>query len=376
MKIQSIQAVGIAYEIPAERAYGSAVGLHQRRQFTLIRLRTDDGIEGIGDARAPVSVVRAHLDVLKSKFIGTDINDREIIFARLLNQLYHFGRQGPLTVAYSGLNIAMLDALGKARSIPVSQVMGGSARGEVAAYATGGHLTRREADLVGQLERIKALGVAGAKIKIGLGPESDEMRVATARRILGDDMFLAVDANANYTCDVAVDSMRRMAPHNIAWFEEPLRPYDYRGYSYLRARAMMPIAAGEAHHMIFDFKRLLEGLCLDIAQPAVCGCGGLDEARRIADLCRLFGIRVIPAAWSSGVGLMAAIHFAASIPAYPHADTEPAPQFVEYDASENPLRDEILQEPVKLLGGKIAVSDKPGLGVNLNEDAVRFYQVG
>jgi len=375
MKIQSIEAVGIAYEVPPERIYGSTVGLHARRQFTLIRVRTDDGIEGIGDARGPVSIVGPHLELLKTKFIGTDIDDREVIFARLLNQLYHFGRQGALIVAYSGLNIAMLDALGKARGVPVSRLMSGSARREVTAYATGGHFTQRESDLVGQMEGIKALGVAGAKIKTGRGPESDEIRVKTARSILGDDMFLAVDANANYTADIAVDSMRRMAPYRIAWFEEPLRPHDYRGYSHLRTRAMMPIATGEAHHMVFDFRRLLDGECLDIAQPAVCACGGLDEARRITDLCRLFGVRVVPAAWSSGVGLMAAIHFAASIPPYPHAESEPAPQLVEYDVGENPLRDEILQEPVKIVGGKITVSDKPGLGIALNEDAVRFYTI-
>jgi D-galactarolactone cycloisomerase len=375
MKIKSIDAVGLAYEIPLERVYGSTVGLHPRRQLTLIRIRTEDGIEGIGDARGPIAIVQPHLDVLKAKFIGADINDREAIWGRLLNQLYHLGAQGPLIVAYSGLNIAMLDALGKGLGLPVSRLMSGSARREVTAYATGGHITKREADLVGQMEGIKALGVAGAKIKMGLGPDSDRKRVETARRVLGDDMFLAVDANANYTADVAMESMRAMAPQRIAWFEEPLRPHDYRGYAYLRARALMPIATGEAHHMSLDFQRLLENSCLDIAQPAVCAVGGLDEARKITDLCRLYGIRVIPAAWSSGVGLVAAIHFAATIPAYPHAESEPVPQLVEYDVGENPLRDEILQEPMKIMNGRIAISDRPGLGLALNEDAVRFYTV-
>src|SRR6185436_16177998 len=99
---------------------------------------------------------------------------------------------------------------------------------------------------------------------------------------------------------------------------------------------------------------------------AVCACGGLDEARRIAELCRLNSIRIVPAAWSSGVGLVAALHFAASIPPFPHSDLEPAPQLLEYDVGENPLRDEILEEPLRIVEGAIAVPEAPGLGLKLN----------
>src|SRR5688572_8529689 len=101
MKIRSIEALGLAYELPSERMYGSAVGLQPRRQVTLIRLRTEDGIEGVGDARGPVGLVRANLELLKQAFIGTDIHDRDITFTKLLNRVYHFGTQGPLVVAYS-----------------------------------------------------------------------------------------------------------------------------------------------------------------------------------------------------------------------------------------------------------------------------------
>lgn len=376
MKIKSIEAVGLAYELPPERMYGSAVGFHPRRQVTLIRLRTEDGIEGIGDARGPVGLVRANLELLKTVFIGTDIHDRDVIYTRLMNRLYHLGLQGPLLVAYSGLNIAMVDALGKGLGLPVCKLIGGMARREVSAYATGGHYSKHESYFADQMEKIRALGVAGAKIKIGMGPASDEARVAIARKMLGEDMFLAVDPNANYSADVALESMRRIAPYRIAWYEEPLKPHDYRGYAHLRAQGMIPVATGEAHHSAHDFLRLLENGCIDIAQPAVCACGGLDEARRIAELCRLYNTRIVPAAWSSGVGLVAALHFAASLPPNPHSEFEPVPQLLEYDVGENPLRDEILAEPLRITNGKIAVPDTPGLGLSLNEEAVRRYTVG
>jgi D-galactarolactone cycloisomerase len=374
VKIQSIEVIGLACKLSPGRTYGSAVGLHSQRRASLIRLRTEDGVEGIGDARAPVGFVRAGIEMLKPAFIGSNLHDRDAVFNRIFNSVYHLGHQGPLIAAYSGLNIAMLDALGKGVGLPVCKLLGGMVRSEVPVYATGGHYTlNSEADLPPQMEELRALGVAGVKIKIGMGVESDADRAATARRILGDDIFLAVDANANYTADVALESMRRLARYRIEWFEEPLKPYDYAGYSYLRSRGLMPIAAGEAHHMAHDFLRLLKEQCVDIAQPAVCACGGLDEARRIAELCRLYGARVIPAAWSSGVGLIAAIHFAASLLPHPHADFEPKPQYVEFDAEENPLLNEILTEPIRIRDGKFAVSDAPGLGLQLNEDAVRHY---
>jgi D-galactarolactone cycloisomerase len=377
VQIKSIEVIGLACKLADGKIYGSSVGLHTHRRASLIRLRTTDGIEGIGDARAPVGFVRAAIEMMKPAFIGSNLHDRDAVFNRYFNSVYHMGHQGALVAAYSGLNIAMLDALGKGLGLPVCKLLGGMVRSEVPVYATGGHFTLdNETDLAPQVEELRALGVAGVKIKIGMGVDSDAHRAATARRVLGDDIFLAVDANANYTADLALESMRRMAPYRIEWFEEPLKPYDYAGYAYLRSRGIMPIAAGEAHHMAHDFLRLLKEQCIDIAQPAVCACGGLDEARRIAELCKLYGARVVPAAWSSGVGLVAAIHYAASLPPYPHAEFEAKPQVVEFDAEDNALRDEILAEPVRIRNGKFAVSQAPGLGLQLNEDAVRHYTVG
>jgi D-galactarolactone cycloisomerase len=375
VKIQSIEVIGLACKLTAGKIYGSSVGLHTHRRASLIRLRTEDGIEGIGDVRAPVGFVRAAIEMMKPAFIGSNLHDRDAVFNRFFNSVYHMGHQGALIAAYSGLNIAMLDALGKGLGQPVYKLLGGKVSAEVPVYATGGHFTlKSDADLVPQMEELKALGVAGVKIKIGMGIDSDAERAATARRAIGDDIFLAVDANANYTADLALESMRRMAPHRIEWFEEPLKPYDYAGYAFLRSRGIMAVAAGEAHYMVHDFLRLLKGQCIDIAQPAVCACGGLDEARRIAELCRLYGTRVVPAAWSSGVGLVAAIHYAASLLPN-HVEFDPKPQFVEFDAEENALRDEILTEPVRIRNGKFAVSEAPGLGLQLNEDAVRHYTV-
>ena len=178
MKIRSIEAVGLSYPL-GDKAYGSARGLAPARMTTLVRVMTEDGIEGIGEAQALPGLVRANLEVLKPVFIGTDIHDRDVTWTRFNNRLYHMGLQGVMIAAYSGLNIAMLDALGKGLGLPVCKLIGGKARDKVTAYAPGAYNTRRpEADLEPQLEVIRKGGFLAAKIKIGLGLDSDEQRVA------------------------------------------------------------------------------------------------------------------------------------------------------------------------------------------------------
>lgn len=376
MNVHAIELIGLEYRFAEEEAYGSSRALTAKRQAALVTVRTDDGIEGIGEAHAPLGPVRASLELIKPHFLGTDIHDREVVWSKIVNRLYHFGDENALVAAYSGLNLAMLDALGKSLGLPVCKLLGGMARSELIAYASDGYITRRpQQDLQRQLESISRLGFPGAKIKIGLGPAVDEARVAAARAILGDRIALMVDANGNYTEELALESMRRIAPYGIAWFEEPLPPQDFRGYAHLRTRAPMPVAAGEAHNSVYAFHRLLQGGCVDIAQPNVCSCGGLDQARRIADLCRLYNVRVIPNVWDSAVGLAAAVQFVAALPPYPESDHAPVPYWFEYDLSANPLRDELLVDAIVPKDGVIRVSEAPGLGIALNPETLRRYAV-
>ena len=123
---------------------------------------------------------------------------------------------------------------------------------------------------------------AGVKIKVGVSPKSDVERVRIARRILGDEILLMVDINGNYTPDIALESLRAIAPYGIHWCEEPLPPTDVRGYAELRARSPVPIAAGEAFQTAHTFKRFTDARALDILQPTVTSCGGFGQARAIA----------------------------------------------------------------------------------------------
>jgi D-galactarolactone cycloisomerase len=214
------------------------------------------------------------------------------------------------------------------------------------------------------------------KIKIGLSPASDEARVSVARRILGDDVELMVDINSNYTLDLARESIGRLASYRIGWVEEPLAPQDFAGYELLQRSSPIPIAAGEALYTAFDFKRLVERRAVDVVQPDLSLCGGFWQGRAISQLATLEHLRLSPHVWGSGVGLAAAVHFVAALPVYPHAHNVPRPPLVEYDVGANPLRDSILKHPLRPEAGAIAVPDAPGLGIEIDWDAVKRHAPG
>lgn len=223
MKIRDIEIIGLEYCVPEDKVYGASRAMMSKRQTPLFLLHTEDGITGVGEALTSPLLARANLEFLKPHFIGTDIHDRDATWSRLLNRFYHLGLQNPLIATYSGVNVAMPDALGKGLGLPVHKLIGGKARNKLTAYASNGYVTRNpQADLEAQLEKLKDQGYKCTKIKIGLNPASDEARCAAVRRIMGDDMVLMVDVNGNYTAELMLESMRRIDFYGIHWYEKPL----------------------------------------------------------------------------------------------------------------------------------------------------------
>ena len=184
-----------------------------------------------------------------------------------------------------------------------------------------------------------------------------------------------VDINGNYTPDVALESLRQIAPYDIHWCEEPLPPTDIRGYAELRARSPVPIAAGEAFYTVQDFKRLVEARGLDILQPSLTSCGGFGQAKAVALLATMNNLRLSPSVWGSAVAVAAAIHFTASLPVSPHSDNVPYPVLIEFDIGENPLRDRLLRQPLRRDESELAIPSGAGLGIELDLATVEKYTV-
>lgn len=375
-KIVDITHIGLVYELGPARAYGMSRGLTPVRNAGLIQLETDSGVIGFGEAWGPAAMVDAALDVIKPYLVGREIYDREQFAPYILAQRYHMGIQNTVVSCLSGINIALYDAIGKLLSLPLYQLLGGRTDDRVPAYASDGYFSADpESGLDDQLAGFADQGFPAVKIKIGHGPAADEARVARARDRLGPETLLMVDANGNYTVDLALESMRRIRDYGIHFYEEPLAPTDVDGYRRLAARAPMPIATGEALYTGHDFKRLLDADGADILQPDLTLCGGIDSAREIAAMARLYHRRLSPHVWGGAVGLAASVHFVAALPPWPHTDMVPDPVMVEYDQGENPLRDALLTEPIACVDGHLIVPDAPGLGVQVDWDVVERYRV-
>jgi D-galactarolactone cycloisomerase len=357
--IRSISLTGLEYSLPEESAYGMARGLTSKRGGGLLTIETDDGVRGIGEVWGPTSIGSAYLDLVRPYFIGTSLFGQRRVQQMILAKHYHFGTQNALIAVFSGIDIAAHDAIGRLTGQSV--------------YASGGYFTREDdqiESLARQLEPHSQSGFKAFKIKIGRNPRDDRERVRTARNVIGDGPLLAVDSNGNYTLDQALESMRMIADYNIGWYEEPLAPQDWRGYRELRQRAPMPVATGEALYEQFDFYRLVSEGLADVLQPDLALCGGLSVARFVGELAATAHLRVSPHVWGTGIGLAAAVAWVASLSDYPHNGNVPAPTLVEYDIGRNPLRDTLLRSPLQRVGGDLLVPTGPGLGIDLDPEAL------
>ncbi len=376
-KITNITAIGLEHQLGADNAYGMARGMTPMRNMTLIEVETAAGITGHGEAWGPCPMVAASLDVVLPYFLGREIYDREQIAPYFYNQRYHLGIQNTITSVLGGINMALYDAMGKLHDLPLYKLLGGQSTDRVPAYASNGYFAANPNYRLGdQMRGFRDDHFPGVKIKIGHSPANDVERVAEAREVLGPDIALMVDANGNYTVDQALESMRRIADYDIHFYEEPLPPTDFIGYTELRARAPMAIATGEALYTAWDFKRLIDERCADVLQPDMTLCGGLDETRAIWQIARLANLHLSPHVWGGAIGLAAAVHFLASMPPSPHTDRIPHPVMLEYDRGSNALRDDLLVAPIACVDGHLTVPTGPGLGIEIDRDVVEKYRVG
>jgi len=374
--IRRLSFIGLEYAFAPEKAYGMSRGGGFKRHGGLVEVETDGGVTGIGEAFGNPFVTREYFRMVEPFFLGKSVFDFDHVEARLRNALYHLGVGNQLTSCLAAINVALFDAIARGFGVRVCDLIGGCARTRIPAYASTGFFSDDpDRQLSHMLAEAAGHPYAGAKIKIGRGIRSDVERVRQARAALGPDKLLLVDINGAYTPDVALECARAIEPFAIHWIEEPLPPGDLRGYAELRARSPIPLAAGEAHHTMRDFKALIEGRCIDIVQPSIPGVGGITEARRIASLAQASNLRVAPHVWGGAVGLATACHFIAALPASPHVDHPPHPLMLEYDMSDNALRTQLLKAPLVLEAGHVLLPEGPGLGIELDPATVERYRV-
>lgn len=375
MKIKSIESIILTDELK-ESFYFSQWEYSERR-ICIVKITSDTGHVGYGEGYGPASLVKAGIDHLTPYVVGQNPLETETIWSTMYRRTLDFARRGILVSAISAIDVALWDLKGKILDQPVHLLLGGKKRDAIVPYATGLYFTHGGTlsdKLAEEAKEYVKLGYKAMKMKVGLCVEEDIELVKKIREAIGPNVQLMIDANHAYNLREAVQLAQAVEQYNIGWFEEPVSPEYYEQYAELRTKTSIPIAGGECEHLRFGFQTLLQHKSVDIAQPDICASGGLTEAKRIAALASAYGVELVPHTWGTGIAISAALHFVANLEVFPGRLRTPN-CFIEYDRTENGLREELTTTDMVAEDGVITISDKPGLGFVFNDDALEKYRI-
>ncbi|TDX30497.1 D-galactarolactone cycloisomerase [Modicisalibacter xianhensis] len=373
MKIDTIKTHILDHAL--ETAFESASMRFERRQHCLVEITCDDGTVGWGECLGPAKANAAVVETYAAGLIGRNPLETEKLWLELYNRLRDQGQRGLTVTALSGIDIALWDIKGKHYGASVSELLGGRFRDSVRAYATGSF--RREGvdrvrDIADEVAGYAREGFHGVKIKIGFDVEEDLRVIAAVREAIGPERRLMIDANHGYDLLEALEVGKRAQAYGVDWFEEPVLPEQIGTYRAVREGQPLPVASGENWHGRYAMLEPLSTRAVDIAQPDVCGVGGFTEMRRVVDMAALFGIRLVPHVWGTAVCIAASLQVMAALPPNPPR-REPIEPILEFDRTHNPFRQAVVATPLEHVQGVVAIPDGPGLGIEINRDALRQY---
>ncbi len=372
MKIADVTAYPTSFPVPPGAGVTLGIGRAVKRDAVLVKVTTDDGLVGWGEAhhgRAPGSVAHLVNTTLRQLVLGLDAADVVGVWARVYKmQLGSHGMGAGAAIGLSGIDMALWDIRGKAVGWPLYRVLGGTAR-PIPAYAGGVSLGYQEpAKLVDEARALVGQGYRALKLRIGDTPERDLERVAAVRKAFGDGLVILTDANTGYTVADARRAMPGLEAHGVGWLEEPFPAHDHRSYALAATFGRVPLAAGENHYTRFEFTRVLEDRVITILQPDLSKTGGVTEGLRIAAMASAWKLPIHPHTSMTGLNMAASIHFLAAI--------ENGGYF-EADVSRgNLFRDELTSAPYALdREGRVAPLEKPGIGVEVDEGFLARHPV-
>jgi L-alanine-DL-glutamate epimerase-like enolase superfamily enzyme len=338
---------------------------------TLIEIVAEDGTTGFGSCFTSGKLVAGAVELLRPLLEGESAVEPEHVTEKLRQSSFWQGRGGTVEHAISGIDIALWDIMGKACGQPVSRLLGGNYRSRIKPY---GSILFDEPDaLRRRLEDVVQRGFRA--IKMGWRPfgrrsrKFDELLVRTARKTVGDDVELMVDAGGSeqfwpHGVNWARETANMLADYSIVWFEEALPPDDLAGYIELTRVSPVPIATGEVLTRRQSFLPWLEQRAVDIIQPDSTKNGGLSESRRIAWMAYDHNIQMVSHGWNTALGLAADLQLAAAMP---------VARYVEY-LTPCAYIDDLTAEPFVLDDeGYLQIPDRPGLGVEIDRAKLKKY---
>lgn len=361
MKITDVQAIPL--RIPQKMKFAKPkTGFDTESDgHVLVKILTDEGITGIGEAwrLTPRAVAKFIVEALKPRLLGEDPTRIEALWQKMYVATFRYGRKGMVLNAISGVEIALWDILGKACGLPVYKLLGGARHESIRGYASLPPYGRPE----------EAATDAAALVESGYHMvklhQRDLDSVAKTRQAIGEGIDLALDVNGCWTRREAVRMAQAMEEYNLRWLEEPINPMDdYDGLRFVRERSNISIAAGENEYTHHGFKTLIEKDAVDILQPDVIKAGGLSCCRKILGIAEAWNIPLITHSFYYGPGVAATAHF---VMANPFGN--------EMEICTTPIEENFIAPDFRPVKGKITVSDAPGLGIELVEDVVKKYRI-
>lgn len=344
-------------------------------EAVIVRLTTDTGIVGWGEAHTP-SAPEASKAVIDTVFapviLGSDPFDIQPIWETLFATQHLRGHTAGFQMeALSAIDIALWDILGKALRVPIAHLLGGQIRAHIPVYASSlprvpvAGAERGLEALVAQTQALVAAGYRTIKVKLGANLDHDRAILRALRAAVGPEIAFAVDVNGAYDLPLAKAAGRMMHEEGVIWLEEPLMPEDLRGYRHLAAMLEIRVAAGECLCNRWVSNDFLAAGALGLIQPDVSRAGGISESKRISDLAEIYNVPFAP-----HVSIGTAIYMAASLQ---WAAAGPNLLICEWPLEGSVVGDDILAEPFDFADGAVHVPQQPGLGIVIDEAALRRW---
>ncbi len=349
--------------IPLAIPTADAIRQHNHRDYALIRIHADNGLEGHAYCLEGVSVAAALETLFSEMLVGEDPFDTRRIWERMYRISLQAGRRGAGLRALSLVDNALWDLKGKALDLPLYKLLGGY-RDRVPAYASGGYFREGKTpdDLAQEMLSYVEMGFTAVKMKVGrLSPEQDAERVKAVREAIGPSIRLMVDANNAWSdLPTALQFIRRVEPYDLFWLEEPTLPDAVELSARIAAATSIPIATGEIESTRWGFQALIESKAAAILQPDVTVVGGVTEFMRVADAASARDLPVAPHYfWDMHAHLIAALPNGLFVEHFVHDD------IVNFDLA--------LERPWTAQNGEIVLPNEPGFGLALDEDKIKAF---
>lgn len=368
-KITAVESRTIS--IPLRRPLSFSTRFVERREYTLVRIRTTENLEGAGYCycgnRAGHLVTAFVRDFFRQHLIDEDPLGVEALWTKMFRDAILIGRRGAAIRALSAIDLALWDLIGKATEYPLHRLLGGPKFNHVSCYASGGYYWP-DADPVAyvydECRRYVDAGFTAVKIKVGgLPTKADVERARAARKAIGPDVALMMDANNAWPdAATAIPAINALAEVNPFWIEEPLLPDDVRGHAAIREKVSVPVATGEIEATRWGFAALLEQRAVDMLQPDATVLGGITEFRKVAGLASGYDVPLYPH-WMH--------HLNVSLVA-----STPNAVMVEYFPDRSVLNlGDVLDDEITATGGTMPLPTQPGLGIAFNAKAVDRFAV-